>query len=154
MQIKTFIIPAADTGVFTEELNRFLRSHKILEVSQQLISNETGANWCFCVKYLEQVPIGTVSTMQRAGKIDYKDVLDAATFKVFSRLREIRKSIAAEDGVPVYAVFVDEELAELAKLPEVTPKTMLGIKGIGDKKIEKFAARLIKQMQDKDETTG
>jgi hypothetical protein len=31
---------------------------------------------------------------------------------------------------------------------------MLGIKGIGDKKIEKFAARLIKQMQDKDETTG
>jgi len=36
-------------------------------------------------------------------------------------------------------VFTDEELAELAKLEEITVKSMLGIKGIGEKKAERFA---------------
>lgn len=144
------MVPAVDTGTFTEELNQFLRSHKILEVVQNIVNNGHGASWCFCVKYVES----TAGIASRAGKVDYKEVLDAATFKVFSRLREIRKAIATEDGVPVYSVFVDEELAELAKMPEITPKTMLGVKGIGDKKVEKYAERLIKQLQQSDEKAG
>ena len=32
------------------------------------------------------------------------------------RLREIRKKVAADEGVPAFAVFTDEELAALAKL--------------------------------------
>ena len=71
--------------------------------------------------------------------MDYKTVLDENTFLKFSILREIRKKIALDEGIPAFAIFTDEELAGLAKLPEITPKSMGSIKGIGEKKIEKYA---------------
>ncbi len=135
------MIPTSDTGVFQDEMNRFLRSQKIMEVSHQLVSTENGASWCFCVKYIDAAVQSSFGSNSGA-KVDYRQVLDAETFKIFSRLREIRKAIAADEGVPAFAVFVDEELAELAKLPEITPKAMLSIKGIGDKKVERFAEKI------------
>jgi superfamily II DNA helicase RecQ len=66
-------------------------------------------------------------------------VLDELTFRKFTHLRDIRKRVAAQEGVSAYVVFTDEELAELAKLEEITVKNMLGIKGIGEKKVERFA---------------
>jgi hypothetical protein len=44
MQIKLFTIPVSDTGTFSEELNRFLRSHKILEKYGKKIVELLGAN--------------------------------------------------------------------------------------------------------------
>ncbi len=46
MQIKLFTIPIGDSGTALEDMNRFLRGNKILEVQNQLISNENGAYWC------------------------------------------------------------------------------------------------------------
>lgn len=136
MQIKLFTIPIGDNGGALEEMNRFLRGNKILEVQNQLISNENGASWCFCVRYIERA---FVPTEEHKSKVDYKQALDEATFQKFAQLREIRKKVAAEEGVPAFAVFTDEELARLAKLEKITPQTMLSVKGIGDKKVERFA---------------
>jgi superfamily II DNA helicase RecQ len=146
MQIKLFTIPVTDTGLFMEEMNRFLRGYKILEIQQQLVSNEHGASWCFCVKYIESNASMPVSSEQKV-KVDYRTLLDEATFNIFSRLREIRKAIAIEEGFPAYTVFTDEELANIAKLTEITPSTMQSIKGIGQKKVEKYAARFIQDLQ-------
>lgn len=140
MQIKLFTIPVGDSGAAQEEMNRFLRGNKILEVQNQLISNENGAYWCFCIRYIEKA---FVPAEAHKGKVDYKQILDEATFKKFSKLREIRKKVAAEEGMPAFAIFTDEELAGLAKLETITPKTMLLVKGIGDKKVERFAKHFI-----------
>lgn len=140
MQIKLFTIPIGDSGTALEEMNRFLRGNKILEVQNQLISNENGAYWCFCVRYIERT---FIPTDESKGKVDYKQVLDEATFKKFSKLREIRKKVAADEGLPAFAVFTDEELAGLAKLETITPKSMLSVKGIGDKKVERFAKHFV-----------
>ncbi len=150
MQIKLFTIPVGDGGTALEEMNRFLRGNKILEVHDQLISNENGAYWCFCVRYIERT-LNTVSNDKV--KVDYRKILDDETFKKFSKLREIRKKVAADDGIPAFAVFTDEELAGMAKLDRITEKNMLLIKGIGDKKIERFAKHFI-TISEKDETTG
>jgi len=144
MQIKLFTIPIGDSGTALEEMNRFLRGNKILEVQNQLISNENGAYWCFCVRYLEKA---FVSTDEPKGKVDYKQVLDEATFKKFSKLREIRKKVAADEGLPAFAVFTDEELAGLAKLEAISQKNMLSVKGIGDKKVERFAKHFITELK-------
>ncbi len=40
-----------------------------------------------------------------------------------------------------YAVFTDEELSNIAKLDEITAPNMLKIKGIGEKKVEKYGQR-------------
>lgn len=140
MQLKLFTIPVSDTGVFTEELNRFLRSHKILEVENHLISNEYGASWCFCVKYIESL---WMPNQGDRTKTDYKSELDAETFEVFSKLREARKQLAAEDAVPAYAICTDHELATIAKLKDVTVEKLKTVKGFGEKKLEKYGDRLI-----------
>jgi superfamily II DNA helicase RecQ len=141
MQFKIFTIPVSDDGTAIEEMNRFLRGHKTLEVEQQLVSTKVGSQWHFCVKYLANAQVDIKP--QNVSKIDYKEILDEKTFAVFSILREIRKKIAEEDGLPVYAVFTNEELAGIAALENIAIETIKKIKGIGDKKVERFGKRLI-----------
>ena len=76
-------------------------------------------------------------------KIDYKNELEEAVFKIFSKLREARKQIANEDAIPAYAVCTDSELAEMAKLSELTRLNLKKVKGFGEKKFEKYGERLI-----------
>ena len=140
MQIKLFTIPVTDSGAFVEEMNRFLRANKILEVENHLAHHATGAFWCFCVKYIESA---FVNQGNDKGKIDYKNELDEATFGVFSKLREARKQIATEEAIPAYAVCTDSELAEMAKLPEINISSLGKVKGFGEKKKEKYGNRLI-----------
>ena len=143
MQFKIFTIPVADDGTAIEEMNRFLRSHKVLEAEQQLVSTKSGTQWHFCIKYLANAQPD--NKPQTSSKIDYKEVLDEKTFAVFSSLREIRKKIAEEEGMPVYAVFTNEELAGIASLDEISPETIQTVKGIGEKKTERFGKRLVAQ---------
>jgi len=147
MQIQIFNVPLTDGGEGLSEMNRFLMGHKVLEVEQRFFQNEKGGCWSFCVRYLP-----AVNGFQTASKekVDYKLVLSEAEFAVFSRLREIRKQIAINDAVPAYAVFTDEELAGIAKLPIKDVETehvlslLMTVKGIGEKKVEKYG----KQMMD------
>ena len=150
MQIKLFTIPIGDSREAVEEMNRFLRGNKILEVQNQLVNNQNGAYWCFCIRYIEK---SFNSAKVPKAKVDYKHVLDESTFQKFSKLREIRKRVAAEEGIPAFAVFTDEELAGLAKLETITEKSILSIKGIGDKKVERYAKHFITS-KERDETTG
>ncbi len=129
MQIKLFTIPISDGGAAQHEMNTFLKGHKIHEIEQKLISNDNGAWWCFCVRYLETA---FTAASESKVKVDYRQVLDEPTFQKFSNLRAIRKQVAAAEGLSAFIVFTDEELA---KLKEITLKSMLGIKGIGEKKI-------------------
>jgi hypothetical protein len=96
MQFQLFTVPITDDGSALEELNKFLRTHKTLEVEQQLVSVKNGSQWHFCVKYLANAPI--VEAKMPTAKVDYKEVLDEATFAVFSLLRESRKKIAPDTG--------------------------------------------------------
>ncbi len=140
MQIKLFTIPISDSGELEEEMNRFLRGNKILEIENRLVNNERGASWCFCVKYVKK---NQAFSKSKKGKVDYRQELDDETFKVFSKLRSIRKQIASEEGLPAYVIFTDEELANIAKLDEITPSKMLKVKGVGEKKVENYAQNII-----------
>jgi len=144
MQIKLFTIPIGDSGDLEEKMNRFLRGNKILEIENRLVNNERGASWCFCVKYVEK---NQSSTGGKKVKVDYRVELEDATFKIFSKLRSIRKQIAKDEGRPAYLIFTDEELAAIAKLEEITPSKMLKIKGVGEKKVERYAKKLIEGLK-------
>ena len=144
MQIKLFTIPVFDNNTANEEMNKFLRSHRVLEVIQEFVSNKNSAYWCFSIKYLQEENKNYDS--KKKEKIDYRNVLDETTFKIFSKLREHRKQIAKNDAVPAYAVFTDAELAEIAELKEITEQNIKKIKGIGEKKTEKYG-KLIADLQ-------
>ncbi len=54
--------------------------------------------------------------------------------KLFNELRELRRSLAKERGVPPYLIFNDRTLAEMAAKKPMTIAALLQIKGVGDKK--------------------
>lgn len=135
MQIKIFNVPIPGSEEMNEEMNTFLRSKKVLSVEQQVVQSANGAFWCFCIRYVE----GAVPPSRK----DYKEILNEASFQRFSRMREIRKSLSLKEGIPAYAIFTDEELSELAKIEELTLAAMKSVKGVGEKKVEKYGMHFI-----------
>jgi superfamily II DNA helicase RecQ len=79
--------------------------------------------------------------------VDYKESLSPEAFSRFSALRKTRKQIAADALVPAYAVFTDAELAQIASLAEVTLASMRTVKGVGQKKVEKYGALLMEGLK-------
>lgn len=140
MKIKFFTIPILGGEALEKDLNAFLSAKKILEVESKLVSSQQGAHWCFCIRYVDDV-LG-----QDKKKVDYKLVLDEATFKRFSQLRVIRKELSDADAVPAFAVFTDEELAEMAKLEELSPASLRSIPGVGEKRVAKYAEKFIQKL--------
>jgi hypothetical protein len=57
MQFKLFSIPATGDAEAEEELNRFLRSHRVVSVEKELVQGGHTAYWCFCVEYLLNGPL-------------------------------------------------------------------------------------------------
>ncbi|MCL2598190.1 MAG: HRDC domain-containing protein [Paludibacter sp.] len=148
MQFKIFNIAIPESEPDTEEMNRFLRGNRIVAVEKQLINAGNVNYWSFCVQYVSDQPNSIQG--DRKEKIDYKNVLDASTFEIFSKLRVLRKQIAESDAVPAYAVYTDAELAEIARLETITPKTLLTINGIGDKRVEKYGKILCEMIGNKE----
>lgn len=108
-------------------------------MESRLINNDgQGAFWCFLVKYAEDTPASPEKP-----KVDYKSLLGEAAYKRFSKMRDIRRQLAAEEGVPAYAIFTDEELAGMAKVESLTMVELAKIRGIGEKKIEKYGSKFI-----------
>ena len=141
MQIRIFTIPSADSGALQAEMNAFLAGHRVLEIEQKFFQNDNGGCWSFCVRYING---GAPPAQSYSGKkTDYREILNEKDFAVFSKLRAIRKELAAADGSPAYVVFTDEELANIARLPEITEKAMLDIQGIGDKKVAKYGKAMV-----------
>ncbi len=141
MQIKMYSIPVMGGELLMEEMNVCLRTKKVLEVEKRFSGPKKAGRWSFCISYLEDMP--TVSSDKERPKIDYKQVLDEASYNWFSKMKEIRKQLANDDGIPAYAVFTDEELSNIAKIEDVTLQKIKKIKGIGEKKVEKYAHHFV-----------
>ncbi|MCC6460425.1 MAG: HRDC domain-containing protein [Saprospiraceae bacterium] len=139
MQIKLFSIPVMGGELLTEDLNVFLRSKKIMQVESRLVQEPSGSLWCFCVKYVDDITLNDHGKL----KVDYKQVLDEDTFRRFSKMREIRKKIAVEEAIPPYVVFTDEEMATMAKMEVLNLATLKTVKGIGEKKVEKYGEKFL-----------
>lgn len=144
MQIKIFTVPLQGGEVASEELNRFLRGHKILQVEQQLVSEASGSSWTFCVRYING---SSVEPRGSREKKDYKTELSAEAFVRFTDLRKVRKKMAEEDGVPAFAIFTDAQMSALAQLEELTVTSMQTVSGIGEKKAEKYSERMLVHLE-------
>ncbi len=138
MQIKVISVPVVGGEAQNEELNQLLRSKKVVEMRQELVTTTDPPMWCFFVKFVEDF-----SPYPRKGKVDYREVLSAPAFARFSRMREIRKQVADEQGVRSYIVFTDAELAAMAEFDPLTREDMLSVKGIGKQKTEKYATYFV-----------
>jgi ATP-dependent DNA helicase RecQ len=71
---------------------------------------------------------------KRSASLDGLDVDEP----LFERLRELRRTLAAEQSVPAYVVFADRSLADMAARKPTTREEFLGCHGVGEAKLERY----------------
>ncbi|WP_438481835.1 DNA helicase RecQ [Oleiharenicola lentus] len=78
---------------------------------------------------------------RREGDIECDEIL-------FARLREVRKRLADERGVPAYIVFGDTTLREMARAYPTRLAELEGITGVGEKKRAEFGDTFTRAIDD------
>lgn len=152
MQFKIFTIPLLASDDSQEELNQFLRAHRVVDVRKELATADGNQFWTFCISYLADAK-SPKPLKGRSEKVDYKQILSPVEFERFSKMRKIRKDLSEAEALPPFVVFTDAELAEFAKQEVLTLAEMRNVEGVGDKKLEKFGKYFLTQT-DEDEKSG
>lgn len=69
--------------------------------------------------------------------------LTSAGFKLFDKLRELRLTIAREEGMPPYIIFSDKTLIDMAVKVPANRQEMMNVSGVGEHKYLKYGARFL-----------
>jgi superfamily II DNA helicase RecQ len=126
-----------DGGGPADELNAFLSTHRILAIERHFVPESINSVWAICVTYLDSA--GRPPAEKR-GRVDYREVLSDSDFALFARLRALRKALAEKDGVPAYALFTNEQLAEMVRRRVHSIQALEQIDGVGPARTEKYGA--------------
>ena len=65
------------------------------------------------------------------------------TGDLFEKLRELRKQVAAELGIPPYMVFHDRSLQVMSQEKPRSPEEMQTLYGVGERKFVKYGSRFL-----------
>ena len=90
------------------------------------------------VEYGNEAGSGKNGAPASTQRIDYREVLNPVEYALFDKLRQLRKDIAEKSGIPVYAVFTNDQLAAMVKKPPQAVKDLLAIAGIGEAKVKQY----------------
>jgi len=163
VQYKFFIIPIRAIEETETEINRFLRTVRVVNSQREFIAQGENSFWTLSVEYLPDVRAGESSKGRGKERIDYREVLSPEDFALFSKIREWRKQISAKQNLPVYAVLKNDQIARIAQARPLTKEALKGIEGIGDARADKYADDLLgivgsekqqKAKENNDETDG
>ncbi|MBT8048209.1 MAG: DNA helicase RecQ [Xanthomonadales bacterium] len=72
--------------------------------------------------------------------------LDADDLRLFESLRELRKELAREAGVPPYVIFGDAALVEMSRVRPQDEAEFLCINGVGQVKLERHGKAFLKEI--------
>ena len=147
-----FAIPALNPQLVQNELNRFCGAQRVMAVDRHFVAAGLDSYWALCVTVapgpgplpaaLKASERGSVSQ-----RIDYKTVLSEQDFALFAEFRSWRKTIAEQEGVPIYAVFTNEQLAEIVRRRATTLTALAEIEGIGPARIERYGAAVLTRVR-------
>ena len=135
MQFKFYTVPATGSFLIEDEINKFLRSHRILKVDRTFCP-ESGGYWTLCVEYMDIESLAEVPAFKK-GQTDATEGLSDEERKRYDRYKEIRLGVSRENGIKAYNVFSNNELALLSKFP-VLDSSITDIKGISPSHLKEF----------------
>jgi superfamily II DNA helicase RecQ len=152
MSLHCFTIPALHGDEAEAAFNAFCREQRVLEVERHFVADGPRSYWALCVIVADGgAPLPAALKKHGAaeapadakGRPDYKQLLNASDFAVFAALRVWRKAQAEADGVPVYAVFTNEQLAEIARQRCTSLAALGSIDGIGEARQQRYGAAVL-----------
>lgn len=140
LQIRFFSIPLINASDFEDDLNLFLRSVQTVNLHRELVCQESRYYWAIAVEYMSGNTPEARERKREPGKkkIDYKEVLSPEDFEIFARLRDWRKETAAKEGVQLYNVFMNDQLAAMVQNRVVSKNGLKSIEGVGEGRIAKY----------------
>ena len=139
MQFKLFKIPLSDLSHGEQELNKFLLSHRVLQVERHFCPEGSGY-WAFLVEYVGNAPLDGEPSVSRQQKKDYSKELSGEEFKRFEHFKNVRRQLAQQKSIPAYMIFTDAELAILARVPELSEETAKSLKGIASSRLKEYVS--------------
>ena len=137
MKLKFFAIPALAPEAAEAELNRFLDSHRVSHIERQFLADAAASFWAVCVTWVE-AEVSAPADAAKRGRIDYREVLGADEFALYDRLRTQRKQQAEAEGLPPFAVFTNEQLADMVRQRVTTAAGLAAIDGIGEARLTRY----------------
>ena len=135
-KIFTYPVPPPEEP---EHLNGFLSSTRVVSVQSHIVVKKEIPYLIFIVEYLDSNAVKN----QAAPKIDYREKMSEEDFIIFSQLRDLRKSLAEKEGVPVYTIFTNAQLAQIVETRIVNKQGLFSIQGVGESKVEKYGTAFI-----------
>jgi superfamily II DNA helicase RecQ len=148
MQLKFFTIPLHAAEPAAGDLNTFLAATRILAIDRQFVADGANSAWAVCVTFDQGLAAPAAgraaSAAARRGKVDFKDILSDPEFAVFARLRARRKELADAEGVPAYALFTNEQLAEMVQRRVLSATELRAIAGVGESRVDKYGGDFLR----------
>ena len=139
-----FISPFGEKTV-CDELNAFLKSNRIVNVEKRLLDGERGTGWIFLVEYGADNKTPSSSASPR---VDYRDILSEQEYALFDKLRQLRKELAEKQGIPVYAIFTNDHLANMVKNKAATLKAIAALPGVGEARVKQYGEQFLKVLSE------
>ncbi len=144
MLYQLFRIGVFDTDEDTQALNHFLQSNRIVSVDRQFVADGQNSFWSFCVAW--EGGDSASSQPQKRGKrpaVDYRELLSPEVFTIYARLRSYRNQLAEKMGTPAYAIFTNEQLAQMAQIEQPTISALSRIEGVGEKRMGLYGEQFL-----------
>ncbi|GAB6907537.1 HRDC domain protein [Desulfosarcina cetonica] len=140
MKYAFFSIPARHPDDSQQSLNTFCSGCQVLNVEKEFVADGERSFWSVCVTWIDGD--GDKKNLPKS-RIDYKEILNEQDFAVFAKLRSLRKSIADKEGLPLYALFSNEQLAVMVQQRVTTQSALAAIDGVGKARIGKYGQEFL-----------
>jgi superfamily II DNA helicase RecQ len=139
MKLQFFTVPAKYPEDVQQLLNSFCAQHRILTIDKQFVDLGIESYWSICVTIIESnTQISMCAVGNKRDRVDYKEVLGELDFAVYVQLRDLRKKLSEQEGIPAYALFTNEQLAEMVKQRVKSIAELAQIEGVGKARLEKY----------------
>ena len=135
LHYKFFSIPVNTSTDIEQEMNEFIKNHKIASIKKEFVNNQENTCWFFLIEYFEEIH----DKDKKSGKniknaIDYREVLSPEIFTRYAKIREWRKQEAAKTAVQLYTILTNEQMAQIAEKKIITIDELKKVSGIGDQR--------------------
>ncbi|TVQ31932.1 MAG: DNA helicase RecQ [Phycisphaeraceae bacterium] len=136
-----------DAGLLSREEGKFPVLHLTGDGAEALRERRE-IRLCAPKKHLEMGASSRGRSRSRgAGTAAEARPLSVDESRLFEKLRELRRTIADEMGVPPYVVFSDVTLEEMARRRPGSAAAFIEIKGVGQNKLANFGERFIERIR-------
>jgi len=115
-------------------LNRFTLNKQVKSCRAEFFREGEDAYWTVFMEYdplLEKAPERSLEGLDEPQKM------------LMDRLRAWRKERAAKDGVPVYIIGTNREMADVVKAKPGSLEALKVIKGFGKGKVDKYGEEIV-----------